>query len=501
MNILIRADANAQIGSGHIMRCLALSQAFLAAGDSVFLLSSSLSDRLRNRLADEGVGVLPDVAPEGPDADLEHVISVARRVQAEWVVIDGYRFTTEYQQGIKDAGFRLLCIDDYGHAGRYVSDVVLNQNLEMPEQLYRDRDDRTCLLLGPRYALLRKEFRPWKTWQRSIPDHARKVLVTFGGADPSNCTLKAVHALSGLGEEALEVKVLIGHCSPHVRQIREALQSAPFRHEVLEATDRMPELMAWADLAVSGGGSTTWEMAFMGLPNIVVILAENQRPIAQALAVEGVSIDLGWHETVVPESIAEACSRLAGDAGLRSTMSERGRSLVDGQGVARVCAAMRGKVIVLRDVVRDDGDLLHRWVNDADVRRVSFQQGAISLEEHRRWFHQKLGDIGCVMLIATTDYGRPVGQIRFDCWGGDAEIDVSVARDMRGQGYGAAIIRQGVDLLRRRRAIDTCIARVKKGNEASIRAFQMAGFCVDEAMSTDVDGVVSLVMSFARSTS
>ena len=178
---------------------------------------------------------------------------------------------------IKLKGFRLLCIDDYGHAAQYCADVILNQNLSADISLYPNCFPNTRFLLGPRYALLRKEFICYKNWPRVIPSVAKKVLVTMGGTDQDNCTLRIVHALNKISIPDLEVAVLLGPANEHKSEIENALKISPFNGKLLVSLDNMAEAMAWADVAIAAGGSTSWELAFMGLPSLLVILAENQR--------------------------------------------------------------------------------------------------------------------------------------------------------------------------------------------------------------------------------
>ena len=154
--LLIRADAGAAMGTGHVMRCLALAQAWQDAGDQAVFVSSSLPPALDSRLRDEQIGVHPLSAAVGTAADARATADRARALGARWIVVDGYQFGADYQRALKDASFRLLVIDDYGHAGHYCAELVLNQNLDAPESLYRSRGPSTQLLLGCRYALLRR---------------------------------------------------------------------------------------------------------------------------------------------------------------------------------------------------------------------------------------------------------------------------------------------------------------------------------------------------------
>ena len=340
--LLIRADASVSIGTGHIMRMIALGQAWQAQGGEVHFLCAEITPALEQRLASEGFHRSRIHVTLGSPEDLSETIHlIAEMLQADRqnarVVLDGYHFGSDFQLGIKAAGFKLLVVDDYGHADFYHADWVLNQNISACEELYAKRSPATKLLLGPKFAMLRKEFLAYKGWQREIAPVAKKILLTLGGSDPDNVTLQVIQALIDLD---LHVKVVIGGSNPHLREIEKFIQSQNNSTAVIEVVvnaTNMPELMAWADLAVAAAGSTCWELAFMGLPSMFVILAENQLEIAMQLDAEGFGICLGNGVGLKNDKLAEAISALARDNNFLKIVSKIGRGLVDGEGTATIC--------------------------------------------------------------------------------------------------------------------------------------------------------------------
>ncbi len=191
-------------------------------------------------------------------------------------MLDGYQFDVEYQRQLKAAGVKLLIVDDTGHAGAYAADLVLDQNVHATEDFYARRESYTQLLLGPRYALLRREFKPWRSWKREISPVARKVLVTVGGSDPDNVTLRVIRALRLLAEDNLEATVVVGGSNPHGHELEREVQSGGNALRLVRDVPDMPQLMADADVAISAAGITTWEMCFLGLPAVLIDVAENQ---------------------------------------------------------------------------------------------------------------------------------------------------------------------------------------------------------------------------------
>jgi len=344
--LFIRADASIAIGTGHVMRMIALGQAWQAQGGEVHFLCAEITPALEQRLASEGFHLSRVHATLGSQEDLSETMRlISETLQADSqnarVVLDGYHFGSDYQLGIKAAGFKLLVVDDYGHADFYHADWVLNQNISAREELYDKRSPDTKLLLGPKFAMLRKEFLAYKGWQRKIAPVAKKILVTLGGSDPDNVTLKVIQAMIDLD---LHAKVVIGGSNPHLREIENFIQSqnnSTALIEVIVNATNMPELMAWADVAVAAAGSTCWELAFMGLPSMFVILAENQVEIAMQLDAEGFGICLGNGVGLKNEKLAQAISTHARNENFLQTVSELARKMVDGLGAQRIVSQMQ----------------------------------------------------------------------------------------------------------------------------------------------------------------
>ena len=212
--LVVRADANARIGAGHVMRCLALAQAWQDDGGRAIFLMAPNAPSLEKRLKSEATEVIRVAIQPGSADDATQTAHLARQMGALWVVVDGYHFDADYQRIIKDAGLRLLFVDDHGHSARYYADIVLNQNLHAHRGLYANREPYTRLLLGTRYVLLRREFLNWRGWKRRIAEVAHNVLVTMGGSDPYNVTLKVIQALQRLKLSDIEIKVALESNKP-----------------------------------------------------------------------------------------------------------------------------------------------------------------------------------------------------------------------------------------------------------------------------------------------
>ena len=337
-NLIIRADADTRMGTGHVMRCIALAQAWQDQGGDVTFLSYCDSEALRQRIIDEGFDFMPIEKLHPDPSDLEETLKCLSAIR-NWVVLDGYHFTPDYQKAIRENGYRLLVIDDMAHFDHYHADILLNQNIHATS-LHYSCDKDTVKLLGCEYVLLRREFLKYKDWKREIPEKATKILVTLGGADPDNVTLKVIRALNNLNDPNLEVKIVTGPANPNIKSLEKEFHLSPFTFDLVHNVHNMPELMTWADMVISAGGSTCWELAFMGLPSMIITVAENQAGIAEGLGKAGAAVDLGWYENISVNQCAQALKEILQDKNKRSCFSEQGQKLVNGKGEQKIIRAM-----------------------------------------------------------------------------------------------------------------------------------------------------------------
>jgi UDP-2,4-diacetamido-2,4,6-trideoxy-beta-L-altropyranose hydrolase len=473
--LLIRADGGVSKGFGHVMRCLALAQGWqLSGGRAVFALAES-APSLESKVRATGIEIVHlDVVP-GSAEDAAQTVNLAIERRAAWVVADGYELGDDWQGAIKNSGLQLLLWDDYGHAGYYSADLILNQNLHATEEMYQRREPYTRLLLGARYAQLRSEFLEWRDWKREISPIARKVLVTMGGSDPENVTGEVVQALASLHD--VEGVVVAGGSNPNIDQLRSAVAAQSNLQLVVDAPN-MPELMAWADMAVSAGGSTCLELAFMGLPAVLVSIAANQEFAVGALGRSGLSIALAPEASGRQNRLTSAVrTLLSTPREEQSAMSDGLRTLVDGRGTERVVRLLQALNVSLRRVSQGDCPLLWQWANEPAVRSCSFSSDPIPWDDHTRWFESKRGNPECIWHIACDARLRPLGQVRIDlAEGKTGTMNFSVAPECRGRGLGVSILCAALDEVFTTTGVRVVRAFVKPGNTASVRSFERAGF-------------------------
>ena len=469
--LLVRADASAQIGAGHLMRCRALAQAWQEDGGDAVVLSHRLSEEMARQLREEGITAEEQPHPPGSENDGSTTAERARALGAQWTVADSYEFGSRFFGQLQKSGTRVVTFDDEGKGDTAGTSLVL-----CPWRI--GAEPQLDHLNGPSYALLRREFAAQLETPREIPVQARRFLITLGGGDPENWTGRLLEALTGpnspLPSEA-ELVIVVGAANPHTEALAGQLKALPFHARIERATREMARLLAWADLGVSASGSTCWEICALGLPSLVLPLNSNQLPIATGLASEGAAANLGLAAHFDAPAFSSAVRTLANDQHARSAMSLAGRRLVDGRGAARVVTQLKSKLIHLRPAAADDIKLIWEWANDPLVREASFRSAPIPWEDHQRWFTAQLASPSTRFFVAELE-GQPVAQVRFSIEDTSAIISASLSAELRGRRLASAILVRAVREIFRSTVVKRIEALIKPGNTASLRAFTRAGF-------------------------
>jgi UDP-2,4-diacetamido-2,4,6-trideoxy-beta-L-altropyranose hydrolase len=338
--LLIRADAGTGVGAGHLMRCLALAEAWRERGGSVdMVVPKGLPDGLVARIGEIGARI--SWAPSEPEEGAWFAATAEAR-NAAWLVVDGYRFGPAYLEQAARPGRPVLAIDDDARHERYPVTVVLNQNLHASSEDYVGKTGAR-LLLSPWHALIRSEFRGWRDWRRSIPVRASKVMVTLGGADPGGHTEQVIEASriarARFPNWNLKARVIVGAANPRLATLR-ALGDAAEGLEILSDVRDMGEQMRWCDLAISASGSTVWELALFQTPMLVATASRAEEPVATSLRNAGAALHMGRLEGLDIEALIDAVARVVTDEDLRSRLSLAVGAMVDGNGAERVVDQM-----------------------------------------------------------------------------------------------------------------------------------------------------------------
>lgn len=331
--LYIRVDASPHTGLGHFTRCLALAQHWRDIGRPATFLGR-YAEELEERLAREGISHTPLPASHPDKRDLRTTLDAVP--SGAFVVVDGYHFDYAYQEALA-VERRVLVIDDIGHLPAYGGHVLLNANLAAREVVYAQAPRER--LIGPEYALLRREFRVRRAKLAPRGRPMRRIAVTLGGADAANDTLKVLAGLAQSDANGMDVRVVVGPLNPHSRAL-EAFADAHAWITLVESPADMAAELAAADLVVASAGSVFFEIAVLGLPSVLVAAADNQLPVGAAAARAGAAVFAGDARQLDARAYAAILNRAVGNAGEIERIRANAVKLIDGDGVVRVGEAV-----------------------------------------------------------------------------------------------------------------------------------------------------------------
>lgn len=425
MKAAFRVDASFKLGSGHVMRCLALACALRDEGAACRFVCRELPGHLGARIMGEGF----ELALLAGDGEADHldwrgdadatIDVLGGRVDV--LIVDHYDLDARWEQVLQSHAGKLVAIDDLADRPHAVQ-MLIDQNAGRRAEHYDRLVPAGCrVLAGPRYAMLREEFRQ----RREISlEHRRnaplcKIVVSMGGADPSDATL---HALEGLGRAELPddclVVVVLGAQATSGARVRAQARRSPWPSAILHDVKDLASPLATCDLAIGAAGVSALERCCLGLPSLLVVLADNQRAGAQALVEHGAAIILGG-----PEEIADAIPVVIRDVLAKDTlraMSSAAANVCDGLGLRRVRICIEDLTLrrsplpeaTVRPMRPDDLDAVLAWRNHPDVRRHMYTTHEIGAAEHRAWYERSANDPRRHLLIVE-QAGQPLGFVHF----------------------------------------------------------------------------------------
>jgi UDP-2,4-diacetamido-2,4,6-trideoxy-beta-L-altropyranose hydrolase len=360
MNIVFRADASLQIGTGHIMRCLTLADALKATGAICKFICREHPGNLISQIRLRGFDVF--VLPAGGDAlvtddltnaeqssyeawlgvnwvtDADQSTVGAGETAVHWLIVDHYALDARWEGTLRPLCRKLMVIDDLANR-QHDCDLLLDQNLGRKAAEYGQLVPDGCkVLVGPNYALLRPEFfalREDSLTRRTTNPQLKHLLICMGGVDQPDATGKVLEALKNCSLPAdLRITVVMGEHAPWLDRVRLLARQVTQPTEVKVNVSNMAQLMAESDLAIGAAGGTSWERCCLGLPAIVIVLADNQRDGAHALEQRG-CVKIIDQLTDLPHVLCDVLTDTASPH-LLSQLSQSSRNITDGNGAARL---------------------------------------------------------------------------------------------------------------------------------------------------------------------
>ncbi len=333
--VLIRCDASPRIGGGHAMRCLTLANSLRENAFKVCFASRRPTYETVVSLCQSGHQLI-----ELREQDDCHAVLRQKLPHVDWLVIDHYDLDASWTSPLRGWARRVLVIDDLANR-QQDCDFLLDQTLGRQPADYTRLVPTGCrMLLGPDFSLLRPQFaavRGKALAKRAEGGAVRRLLVSLGATDSKNMTSRVISAASGL---ALELDIVLGAGNQYHEAVMESVKRLKIPARIHTDVSDMATLMVQADLAVGAGGTTSWERCCLGLPSVILVLADNQLGIAAALDKAGAAVNLGTVENLSDSNLAEALHTLCSDDRSRTAMSEQAAAICDGGGVGRVLRAI-----------------------------------------------------------------------------------------------------------------------------------------------------------------
>ena len=332
--MLLRADASASLGLGHLSRCLSLAEEFRRRGWHTALASRPLPAMLAHDVRTLGHELI-ELPSELPYLSEPEYLA-GRHPRFEAILTDHYEIGRPWHAAAAERGFRTFAIDDLADRPLGVS-LVVNQNLGYEVLDYAQLVPAGCqVLVGPQFALLKEEFRANRQLGATLRTSVRRLLVFMSGGDENNITSMAMRATARLD---LPVDVVVGAGFPHLGALMEEANSTANVH-IHVNTPHMASLMRRADLAVGAPSSASWERCCLGLPSVLVILAANQARVGAALDSQGAGRLLGWHHELTEDAIESAVRDISSTPSVLRRMSRAALGVTDGAGAIRVADAL-----------------------------------------------------------------------------------------------------------------------------------------------------------------
>ncbi|WP_368416821.1 UDP-2,4-diacetamido-2,4,6-trideoxy-beta-L-altropyranose hydrolase [Falsiroseomonas sp.] len=338
MNLAYRADASRAIGSGHVMRGLSLAQELRRRGATMRFICADLPGAIPHVVRGQGFDCLMIPAEAARDAETTRAAIGPARL--DWLLVDHYALDAAFEGALRGMAGGIMVIDDL--ADRPHDCDVLLDCTEFPDAAARYAGlvpTGTRLLTGLGWALLNDTFRRIREGLAREPGPVRRLLVTFGANDPMGGTLRVARILVQPKYACLRIDLLGGLSNPQEPEVARLVAGAG--HITYAAfNDRMPELMAAADLALGAGGTTSWERCALGLPSLVLLLARNQLGVSACLERLGAARVLGMADQLSEAAIEAAIDAALADAAWRDAASAAGMKMVDGLGIHRVAEGL-----------------------------------------------------------------------------------------------------------------------------------------------------------------
>jgi UDP-2,4-diacetamido-2,4,6-trideoxy-beta-L-altropyranose hydrolase len=478
---VFRTAGSPALGHGHLHRCLALANALDAAGlDVAFTINDAAADtaaglwgdRFQTLCIETGDGT---AAPE--DAGLNAEIARLKlefSAGVDWLIIDHYQRGADFEATARGWAGNILALDDLRR--HHVADIVVDAAPGRRPEDYAALAPDALRLCGPAYAFLKPGFPELRARGRAPAATTSTIptlLISLGGTDPQGILPALLHALAPAGKIA-RILVTVSRAAASLERIRQAAEETGAI--LLVDHNDMPGLLSQVDIAIGAGGVSALERCCLGIPSLLLQVAENQADTINGLVEAGAAEHGEWPES--PGTLVLSVIRLLKDQGRQAAMAAAGRRLCDGRGAARTAISIthpqfdrNGRRIHLRPVTEADTTMIFGWQCQPGVRQFSRVAEPPAWEEHLSWSQRMLArtDAGYNIILSGNE---PVGVLRLEPRDGGHEVSILISSEFGGRGIASGALR----LARHSMPDQPLLAFIKPENVASRTAFAKAGF-------------------------
>lgn len=502
MRIIFRVDASIEMGTGHVMRCLTLADALTREGAECHFICREHPGHLNTFIKERGhaVHLLSYIeqhkqrehskAEELAHAswlgatqaeDLDACVPLLKSLQPDWLIVDHYAIDERWHQELRPYCQKIMVIDDLADR-QHDCDLLLDQTFGRSSEDYLPLVPQDCqVLCGAHYALLRPEFAQWRDYslKRRAQGQLKHLLINLGGVDKDNITTEILQALANTAlPDNCRITVVMGATAPWVERVQQQAALMPWPTEVKVGVNNMAELMANSDLAIGAAGATSWERCCLGLPTIMVVIAENQQTIASNLQEHGAALFIDQTDIQIDKFSCKINDAVRSLVKIQLQSSK----VTSGSGTQLVSNIMLEKIKLnnasakLRKMTSKDLEHVLAWRNFPAVRESMFSTEEITLEEHTQWFSRACKDSKINLRVLEVN-GEPVGfvNIKKISAGKIAEWSFHVSPNAK-KGTGYLLCSLALDYIFQELKMEKLNGEVISFNKKSIALHEKLGF-------------------------
>ena len=493
MTVYFRVDSSEAIGSGHVMRCLTLADRIKNnnVNEKIIFLSKPHFKNIISVIKQRGfdVRILSEPKSKGAidektwlgtsqEHDSQEVIAVIEgdTENPKTLIIDHYSLDIEWEKRVRLYVDKIIVIDDLANR-KHDCDILLDQNF------YLDKETRyqglvpehAQLLLGCEYALLRPEFYDY-TKNYVFKAKIKNIFVFFGGIDAAGMTLRTIQILKDYPYIHAHI-VSSEHCADWQR-LSDICAEAPY-FTLYKNVDNMAQLMASCDVAIGAGGTTQWERACIGIPSLVVSIADNQTHICQDTAETGYCYYAGKCQDMSQETYSIMLESFILNPYLRKNIFNITKKIKFSASFVS-CFFYSNNIVNIRHATKNDAENLFYWRNHANNRIHSHSSQEFSMQNHLEWFESVINNKNQHLYIVSDNH-KDIGVVRFDEKDTHNLVSIYLVPDTHKKGYGKMVLKTAEDYF----ALSVknnkpFYAEILSNNKSSIKLFENLGYTLDK---------------------